>query len=84
MGAVPDVIALQEVIARVWCPDNHNFILDDEPLYKLIRELQFGTGVRYRIAYFQIFTRERRVGGFIVARRADRGVSRQLGPGDPL
>jgi endonuclease/exonuclease/phosphatase family metal-dependent hydrolase len=62
LGAVPDVIALQEVTARVWCPDNHNFILDYEPLYKLIRELQLGTGVRYRIAYFQIFTRERRIG----------------------
>jgi hypothetical protein len=62
LGAVPDVIALQAVIARLWCPDNHNFILDYEPLYKLIRELQFGTGVRYRVAYFQIFTRERRTG----------------------
>jgi hypothetical protein len=62
LRAVPDVIALQEVIARVWCPDNPNFILDYEPLYRLIRELQFGTGVRYRIAYFQIFTRDRRFG----------------------
>ena len=62
MNAVPDVIALQEVIARLWCPDNPNYILDYQTLYTLIRELQRGTGVRYQIAYFQIFTRARRTG----------------------
>src|SRR5262249_41824999 len=58
----PDVIALQEVAARVWYPDNHNFILDYEPAGAMLASLQRGTVVRYRIAYMQIFVRDRRLG----------------------
>ena len=62
IGATPDVIALQEVTARLWCPDNHNFILDYETLRTLLESLQATIGVRYRIAYLQTFARERRMG----------------------
>jgi hypothetical protein len=63
VGATPDIIAFQEVTARLWCPDNPNFILDYESLRALLASLQSGLGVRYRIAYLQIFARDRRVGG---------------------
>ena len=62
IGATPDVIALQEVAARLWCPDNWNFILDYEPLYVLLRSLQTGIGVQYRVAFMQVFSNDRRVG----------------------
>lgn len=62
IGAVPDVIALQEVVGSVWCPTNFNFIKDYEVLRALLASLQSGTGIRYRIAYMQIYVTDNRFG----------------------
>jgi hypothetical protein len=59
----PDVIALQEVVAWVWCPDNWNFLKDYEPLHALIGSLEAGTGTRYRIAYMQTYVTDHQFGG---------------------
>ena len=58
----PDVIALQEVAGRVWCPFNDNFILDYEPLRMLIMNLQSSLGIQYRIAYYQTYAIDARLG----------------------
>src|SRR6266498_1607275 len=50
-GAVPDVIALQEVTGWMWCTFNHHIIQDYTPLDYLLIALKNGTGVQYRIAY---------------------------------
>ena len=55
-GAVPDVIALQEVNAWTWCTFNHRMIPDYAPLDELISALEAGTGVRYQIAYLTALT----------------------------
>lgn len=62
IGAVPDVIALQEIPGWVWCPDNFNFIKDYEPLSRLLAILQARVGVRYRIAYMQTYVTDHRIG----------------------
>ena len=62
IGAIPDVIALQEVVGSVWCPTNFDFIKDYEVLRTLILRLQAGTGIQYRIAYMQIYVTDRRFG----------------------
>jgi hypothetical protein len=62
IGAVPDVIALQEVVGWVWCPDNFDFIKDYEPLRVLLASLQARLGVRYRIAYMQTYVTDHRIG----------------------
>jgi hypothetical protein len=61
-GERPDVIALQEVAGRVWCPFNDNFVLDYEPLRTLLISLQSGIGIQYRIAYYQTFVGDTRLG----------------------
>lgn len=62
ISAVPDVIALQEVVGFVWCPTNFTFIKDYEPLRTLIASLEAGVGVQYRIAYMQTYVTDHRVG----------------------
>ena len=61
-ATVPDIIALQEITAWVWCPDNFDFIKDYEPLSKLLASLQAGFGVQYHIAYMQTYVTDHRIG----------------------
>jgi endonuclease/exonuclease/phosphatase family metal-dependent hydrolase len=50
-GAVPDVIALQEVTGWMWCTFDHQFVRDYGLIDALLAGLESGTGVAYRVAY---------------------------------
>ena len=56
-GALPDVIALQEVPGWMWCPGTGR-LADYHALHRLLASLQVGTGIRYRIAYHQVIYSE--------------------------
>lgn len=56
-GAVPDIIALQEVNAWTWCFFSSGFIKDYATLEELLSSLESNTGVKYRIAYLNPLTK---------------------------